>query len=220
MLLVLFVNVEKELLCHGAGKNVLIVKSRTYTKVKWFFGLLLLGTFFETTTFASKSEFNDVVLHATRRILCANFKNSLHVAPFSSDKPPRNLKLFFVLNLDIKATRILHCVSIIILVINALASFVILSWLKLRIRSKFLSIGVWEVENVLSFKQVWLYRDGLLSLIDGILFNGGKITGDRRITLIEFTRLVKALMTHNFWRLGLLFFARHPLDKKRRVVVG
>lgn len=220
MLFVLFVNVEKELLCHCAGKNVLIVKSRAYTKVKWFFGLLLLGTFFETTTFASKSEFDDVVLHATRRILCANFKNSLHVAPFSSDKPPRYLKLFFVLNLDIKATRILHCVSIIILVINALASVVILSWLKLRIRSKFLSIGVWEVENVLSLKQVWLYRDGFLSLIDGILFNGSKITGDRRIALIEFTRLVKALMTNNFWRLELLFFAGHPLDKKRRIVVG
>ena len=96
----------------------------------------------------------------------------------------------------------------------------ILGWLKLRTRSEFLSICTRKVENVLSSKQIRLHGDWFLDLIDGILFNGSKITGGRRITLIEFTRLVKALMTHNFLRLRFLFFAGHPLDKKGRVVAG
>ena len=59
-----------------------------------------------------------------------------------------------------------------------------------------------------------------MNLIDGIRFNGNKSTDDRRITLTKFTRLVKALLTLKLGRLGLLVFARHPLDEECRVVVG
>jgi hypothetical protein len=61
----------------------------------------------------------------------------------------------------------------------------------------------WEVKNVLIPENVRLYQlclvDVFLNIIKGILFNGSEITGGWRITLIQFTRLVEALETRNFW---------------------
>ena len=114
--------------------------------------LFLLCTFFESTTLASESEFYDIVLHTTRSVLRANLEYALHVASLSSDQPPRDLKLLFVLNLDVKATCVLHCILVINLVIYAYVGGVILSRLKLRTWTKLLRVSVWEIEHVLSAK--------------------------------------------------------------------
>jgi hypothetical protein len=54
---------------HIAGKLVLVIELGTDAEVNRLFGLLLARTLFEAAALASKPQLDDVVLHATRRIL-------------------------------------------------------------------------------------------------------------------------------------------------------
>ena len=69
ILLVLFIHVKHQLLCHVARHLVLIVKAGRDAQMKGFFRLFLTRAFFEPATLTSESQFHNIVLHTLRRIL-------------------------------------------------------------------------------------------------------------------------------------------------------
>jgi hypothetical protein len=89
--------------------------------VEWFFGLFLTRTFLEIASLTSQPQFNDVVLHAPRRILRTNIDDSFHVATFSPNQSSCNLEFFLVYNLDVKSSCILNRIRIIVLTVIHLA---------------------------------------------------------------------------------------------------
>ena len=80
-----------------------------------------------------------------------------------------------------------------------------------------------DAKNILSLEKVRLYRLvrvlAVLILILGILFTDWKITDDRRTTQILLSRLLETLVLFDRLRFLGIFFSRHPLNDKSRVVV-
>ena len=67
--------------------------------MEWFFGLLLLWSFFEARSLSSQSQFDN--LSAWWHILTALSDNTLHVASFRADQTASNLKLLLIWDLDV-----------------------------------------------------------------------------------------------------------------------
>lgn len=85
------------------------------------FRLLLVRSFFKARPLSAQPKFDHII--CLRRILRANFYDSLHVATFGADQASCNLEFFFVVDLNIKATCVLH--SSVVLVIQSGARRVI-----------------------------------------------------------------------------------------------
>ena len=83
VLLVLLVNVKKQLLDLVTCCHILRIESWTDAEMERFFRLLLLRTFFKSWTLSSKSQFNDFL--GLRHVLAALLDDPLHVATFRTD---------------------------------------------------------------------------------------------------------------------------------------
>jgi len=171
---------------------------------------------FKAASFASQSKLYYIVLYTTRRVFSANLNDALHVAALCSDESSRDLKVLFVLDLNVKATGILHRVQIVLLVLSALNRCAILIRFEVRTWSELWRVVAREAENVLLLEKVRFYYflsrvHAFLSLVDSILLHGTEITGLRRITLGLFTCLVKALRQFGRLRFFKAFIPRHPL---------
>lgn len=89
--------------------------------MEWFFGLFLTRAFLEIAALASQPQFDNVVLHAPRRILRTNFDDSFHVTAFGSNQTSSNLEFLLVYNLDVESSCVLDRIRIVVLTVIHLA---------------------------------------------------------------------------------------------------
>lgn len=201
------------------------------------FWLLLSCTLLKTATIAPESKLNNVILHTTRRVFSAHLDDALHVWTLGTDKPPRNLELFIILNLDVKAPCVLHCILVVFLLFIHIVGLRRWSWLKSR-TGCWSELGWslrWVRKDILSSEQVrWNWLKGLLDggvcewltqvLIKCMLFGRSEITDERRITLSYFVRLMEPLQIRHFDWLNCffcwVFCFSYPLYNECCVVAG
>ena len=105
VLLVLFVDVQKQLFNLVAGCHVLWIESWTDAKMERFFRFFLLWTFFESWALASKSQFDDFL--RLRHVLAALLDDPFHVAAFCTNQTSSHLELFVVRDLNVVSASIL-----------------------------------------------------------------------------------------------------------------
>ena len=110
-----------------------------------FIALFLSWSLFETWSFPSKSQLDDVLLRVVARALAAYLNDSLHIAPFGTNESPGHLELLVVVNLNVKPASVLDVVILILRIICCVGSLrsclilllLLLSWwcwlLKLRL---------------------------------------------------------------------------------------
>lgn len=112
VLLVLFVDIEHELLGHVASELVLVVEARRDAQMQRLPRLLLSWALFKPRTFASESQLDHVVCETLRRVLAADLDDALHVASLGTDEASGHLEVFLVLDLDFKTTSVLDRVGV------------------------------------------------------------------------------------------------------------
>ena len=83
VLLVLLVNVKKQLLDLVTCSHILRIESWTDAEMKRFFRLFLLRTFLESWSLSSESQFNDFL--RLRHVLATLLDDPFHVAAFRTD---------------------------------------------------------------------------------------------------------------------------------------
>jgi len=165
-------------------------------------------------------------------VFSTNFDDSLHIATLSAYKSPCHLKVFFVLNLNVKSTSVLNLIWFIVLVLRILNGCAILYWLEVfnrslnckhRIRLKLRWLSAMYSKDILGLKQTRLYRlvffGSFLNMLLGIPFIGGKSTDVLCFILILITHLMKALRLLCWLQLYVIVFTRHPFDDECRVVI-
>lgn len=104
--LILFVYLKNQFLNTVARDLVFVEKSRADAQVQRVVAFFLWRTFSETTALASETELDYV--WRLRCISTAQLDDPFHVDPLSPDQPSRDLKVFVVLDLDVKATSVLN----------------------------------------------------------------------------------------------------------------
>lgn len=89
---------------------ILVIELRTDTKMERLTGFLVSWSFLESRTFATKAQFDQVLLLklATMVTFTTDFYDSFHVRAFSTDESPSNLEFFFILDLNVETTCILN----------------------------------------------------------------------------------------------------------------
>jgi hypothetical protein len=76
--------------------------------MQWLVGLLLSGPFLESRSLASQPQLDYFLVLIIVGAFAAYLDDPLHVASLCPDKPPRNLELLVILNLNIKTTRVFN----------------------------------------------------------------------------------------------------------------
>ena len=76
--------------------------------MQWLVRLLLSRSFLESRSLASQSQLDYFLVLVIVRALAAYLDDPLHVASLCPDKPPCNLELLVILNLNIKPTRVFN----------------------------------------------------------------------------------------------------------------
>lgn len=103
--LVLFVDVEQQFLQLVTRQLVFLQKTWAHTKMERLLGLFLPRTLFETWTFASESEFNDVLRVS---VFGTHLNYPFHVTAFGSNQPSCNLELFIIWDLYVEPAGIFY----------------------------------------------------------------------------------------------------------------
>ena len=110
--LVLFVNLQDELLHAVTSDFIFVVEARADAQMERVGAFFLGGAFAEAGALASQAKLDDV--RGLWRISATKFYDTLHVNTFGSNEPPRHLEILVVFDLDVEPARVLDGRALII----------------------------------------------------------------------------------------------------------
>jgi hypothetical protein len=110
--LVLFIDVEDQLLHVVAGDTVLVKEARADAQMQGLIAFLLPWSLLEARALASESQFDYLLLVVIAGALAANLNDALHVAALGPNEATGDLELLVVVNLNVKPAGILYVVIV------------------------------------------------------------------------------------------------------------
>ena len=110
--LVLFVNLEYQLLHAVTSDFIFVIESGTDAQMEWISALFFARAFSEAATLATQAELHDIA--RLWRISAAKFYDTLHIDALCPDKPSCHLEILVVFDLNVESAGVLYCRALVI----------------------------------------------------------------------------------------------------------